>query len=69
LAGLPPKLLALFLDILSRFGDIPDPEEMARLDPALHTRFARALDEHLMKGGALPGMGRHGRRPRRRRRR
>jgi hypothetical protein len=69
LAGLPPKLLALFLEMLSRFGDIPDPEEIATSDPALYARFSRAIDEQLMKGGALPGMGRHGRRPKRRRRR
>ncbi len=68
LAALPPKLLALCLELLARFGDIPDPEELERLDPALGARFRRAVEEQFIKGGALPGMGRHRRRPRRRQR-
>jgi hypothetical protein len=67
LADLPPKVLGLFLEMIQRFG-VVDPNELAERDPAFLDRLNRALEEHVARGGSLPGMGRHRRRGRRRRR-
>lgn len=69
LARLPPKVLMVLLEMIEKYGDLLSEEELVQLDPGLHARFARALDEHTLKAGVLPGTGRHGRRRKRRRRR
>ncbi len=66
LSRLPPQILGLILEMISKHGEI-DPGELARRDPALHRRLERAIDEYVTRGGALPGMGRRKRKPKRRR--
>lgn len=69
LSRLPPKVLTVIFEMIEKYGALVSGEELAQLDPGLHARFTRALDEHTLKAGALPGRGRHGRRSKRRRRR
>lgn len=57
LSGLPPRLLALFLEAAARhgsFGRMPTPEEIQGRDPALFARIEQAVAEFEKAGGTFP---------------
>jgi len=66
-AGLPPRLRSVVLELAAKFRDLPEPGDLERRDPALYRRLMAAVEETIGMGGALPGWGR--RRGRRRGRR
>lgn len=61
-AGLPPRLRGVILELLSKFGDVPEPEELMRRDPALYRRLMAAVEETAGRGGAAGWGRRRGRR-------
>lgn len=66
-ARLPPPLQRIALELIMKFGDLPDAEELRRRDPALYRRVMAAVEEETLNGGSGPsGWGRRrGRRGRR----
>jgi hypothetical protein len=57
-AGLPPRLRGVVLELLSKFGELPDPDELLRRDPGLYRRLMAVVEETVAGGGPFEGWGR-----------
>jgi hypothetical protein len=64
IAALPPRLQQIALEMMAKLGDLPDPDELRRRDPALYRRLMAAIEDEAF-GGSAAGPGRGRRRGRR----